>query len=227
MPDSTKFILLILAACPTGNIANFFTLLGRGDLPLTVSASSISCLLAPVVMPASFAVYGWSLGAGFPFVVPAGHLLARVFLLTWAPIFLGLALQSIRARGMKRFSTALRHACALATVALCVLICVSRWGQLTDDWKTNVTVSALLIVASLLAGAAIARVLRLPKGDAISYMTSFPARHIGVLAAVTVTTLHRLDDLVFILVYFVLESSVILAVVGVHRWRVSLRALPA
>jgi len=47
--------------------------------------------------------------------------------------------------------------------------------------------------------------LQLPTGDAISYMTSFPARHIGVLAAVTVTTLHRLDDLVFILVYFVLD----------------------
>ena len=61
--------------------------------------------------------------------------------------------------------------------------------------------------------------MRLPADDAISYMTSFPARHIGVLAAVTVTTLHRLDDLVFILVYFVLETLVILAVVGAYRWR--------
>jgi len=36
MPDSTKFVVLMLAACPTGNIANFFTLLARGDLALTV-----------------------------------------------------------------------------------------------------------------------------------------------------------------------------------------------
>ena len=227
MPDSTKFVVLLLAACPTGNIANFFTLLARGDLALTVSASAISCLLAPVVMPATFAVYRWSLGAGFPFVVPAGPLLARILALTWAPIFLGLALRSLRSRGMKRFSTGLRHACALGTVALCVFICVIRSGQLTVDWKTNVTVSAFLIVASLVGAAGIACALRLPTDDAISYMTSFPARHIGVLAAVVVTTLHRLDDLVLILVYFVLESSVILAVVGLHRWRGSLPALPA
>ena len=37
MPDSTKFVVLMLAACPTGNIANFFTLLARGDLALSVS----------------------------------------------------------------------------------------------------------------------------------------------------------------------------------------------
>ena len=140
--------------------------------------------------------------------------LIRIFVLTWAPIFLGLALRSIRSRGMTRFSTGLRHACALGTVALCVFICVTRSGQLTVDWKTNVTVSAVLIVAALVGAAGIARALRLPTDDAISYMTSFPARHIGVLAAVAVTTLHRLDDLVFILVYFVLETSVILAVVG-------------
>ncbi len=227
MPDSTKFVVLMLAACPTGNIANFFTLLARGDLALTVSASAISCLLAPIVMPVTFTVYRGLLGAGFPFMVPSRALLIRIFALTWAPIFVGVALRSIRSRGMARFSVGLRHACALGTVALCVFICVTRSGQLTVDWKTNVTVSAVLIVASLVGAAGIARALRLPTNDTISYMTSFPARHIGVLAAVAVTTLHRLDDLVFILVYFVLEASVILGVVGLHRWRGSLRALPA
>ena len=202
MPDSTKFVVLMLAACPTGNIANFFTLLARGDLALSVLASAISCLLAPISMPVTFAVYRALLGAGFPFMVPAGTLLIRIFALTWAPIFLGLALRSIHSRGMARFSTGLRHACALGTVVLCVFICVTRARQLTLDWKINLTVSAMLIVAALVA-AGIARALRLPADDAISYMTSFPARHIGVLAAVTVTTLHRLDDLVFILVYFV------------------------
>jgi bile acid:Na+ symporter, BASS family len=225
VPESTKFVVLMLAACPTGNIANFFTLLARGNLALSVFASAISCLLAPIVMPVTFAVYRLLLGTGFPFMVPAGTLLVRIFALTWAPIFLGLALRSVRSRGMARFSTGLRHACATGTIALCVFICVTRAGQLTTDWQTNVTVSAILVLAALAAAVAIARALRLPTDDAISYMTSFPARHIGVLAAVTVTTLHRLDDLVFILVYFVLETAVIMTVVGIHRWRGSMQAV--
>lgn len=227
MPDSTKFVVLMLAACPTGNIANFFTLLAGADLALTVSASAISSLLAPVVMPMTFAVYRGMLGAGFPFVVPTGVLLTRIFVLTWAPIFLGLALRSVRSRGMAKFSTGLRHACALGTVALCVFICVSRARQLTVDWQTNMMVSTMLIVAALAAAAGIAMALRLPSDDVISYVTSFPARHIGVLAAIMVTTLHRLDDLVFILVYFVLETLVILSVVGAYRWRGSMRAVSA
>jgi len=227
MPESTKFVVLMLAACPTGNIANFFTLLARGDLPLSVSASAISCLLSPIVMPATFAIYRELLGKGFPFVVPAGALLLRIFVLTWAPIFLGVVLRNIRSRRMTRFSVGLRHACATGTVALCLFICVTRAGQLTTDLKTNVTVSAILILSALAGAAVVVRSLRLPTDDAISYMTSFPARHIGVLAAVTVATLHRLDDLVFIMVYFVLETMVVLAVVGAYRWRGSLRAYSA
>ena len=224
MPDSTKFVLLMLAACPTGNVANFFTLLARGDLALTVSASALSCVLAPIVMPVTFAIYRLVLGSGFPFLVPAGALLLRILALTWAPIFLGLALRSMRSKKVARFSAGLRHACALGTVALCVYICIARAGQLTIDWKINMAVSTMLIVSALAGGAGIAATLRLPADDTISYVTSFPARHIGVLAAVTVTALHRLDDLVFILIYFVLESLVIMAGIGAYRWRGALRA---
>ena len=187
-------------------------------------ASAISCLLAPVVMPVTFAVYRLVLGTGFPFLVPAGALLLRMFALTWAPIIVGLALRSMRSRKVARFSAGLRHACAAGTAALCVFICITQADRLMTDWKTNVTISATLVLAALAGAAGIARGLRLPTDDAISYMTSFPARHIGVLAAVTVTTLHRLDDLVFILIYFVLESLVIMAGIGAYRWRGALRA---
>jgi bile acid:Na+ symporter, BASS family len=227
MPDSTKFVVLMLAACPTGNIANFFTLLARGNLALSVLASAICCLLAPVTMTVTFAIYRLLLGADFPFMVPAATLLTRIFVLTWAPIFLGLALRSVHSRAMARFSTGLRHACAMGTLVLCVFIVVTRSRQLTLDWRINVTVSAMLIVAALAAAVAIARSLRLPADDAVSYLTSLPARHIGVLAAVTVTTLHRFDDLVFILVYFVAETAIILVLVAAYRWRGYLREFPA
>jgi bile acid:Na+ symporter, BASS family len=227
MSDSTKFVVLMLAACPTGNIANFFTLLARGNLALSVLASASSCLLAPITMPVTFAIYRLLLGADFPFMVPAATLLTRIFVLTWAPIFFGVALRSVHSRGMARFSAGLRHACATGTVILCVFICVTRSRQLTIDWMTNISVSTMLVLAALAAAAATARTLQLPSDDAISYLTSLPARHIGVLAAVTVTTLHRFDDLVFILVYFVVETAIILAVVGAYRWRGSVRVVPA
>ncbi len=80
---------------------------------------------------------------------------------------------------------------------------------------------------TLAAAIAIAKTLRLDATYAICYTTAFPARNLGVLAVVTVATLHRFDDLVFILVYFVLESLVILGVVVAYRRRISLQALSA
>jgi bile acid:Na+ symporter, BASS family len=226
MSETTKILVLMLSASPIGNIANFFTLLARGNLALSVSASACSCLLAPIVIPLTFALYGQLPGGAFPFMVPSGTLLARIFALTWAPILLGIGLRSIRSNNVARFSLLLQAACATGIVALCVFICVTRAGQLATDLKTNVTVSAMLILATLAGAAGMSRVLRLAARDAVCYMTAFPARNIGVLAVITVTTLHRFNDLVFILVYFVLETVVMLAVVAAYRWRSSLRALP-
>jgi len=226
MPETTKIVVLMLSACPIGNIANFFTLLARGNLALSVSAGACSCFLAPIVIPLTFALYGQLPGGAFPFLVPSGTLLARIFALTWAPILLGIGLRSIRSNNVARFSLLLQAACATGIVALCVFICVTRAGRLATDLKTNVTVSAALILAALAGAAGMSRVLRLATRDVVCYMTAFPARNIGVLAVITVTTLHRFDDLIFILVYFVLETMVMSAVVVAYRWRSSLRALP-
>ncbi len=227
MPEQTRFVVLMLSVCPTGNVANFFTLLARGNLALSVSASACSCLLAPIVMPLTFAFYRKFFGAAFPFMVPSSVLLARIFVLTWAPIFLGVALRNVGAARITRFSALLRNACAGGTVALCVFICVTRAGQLTTDLRTNLIASATLILTALAGAKGIARVLRLSTYDAIPYVTAFPARHIGVLAVVTVATLHRFDDLDFILVYFVLELVSLLAVVVVYRWRSALQTISA
>jgi hypothetical protein len=86
-----------------------------------------------------------------------------------------------------------------------------------------VTVSAMLTVMALAGGAGVARGLCLAVADAISFMTAFPVRNFGILAVVIVTTLHRQEYLVFVLVYFVVETALMLAVAGAYRRR---RALP-
>jgi BASS family bile acid:Na+ symporter len=54
--------LLLLAACPVGDIANFYTLLARGNLALSVSVNTLSCLLSVATMAVAFALYSHMLG---------------------------------------------------------------------------------------------------------------------------------------------------------------------
>ncbi len=42
--------LLLVAACPVGNIANFYTLLARANLALSVVTNALSCLLSFATM---------------------------------------------------------------------------------------------------------------------------------------------------------------------------------
>jgi bile acid:Na+ symporter, BASS family len=217
--EDLKIAVLILAACPIGNVANFFSLLARGNLALSVSASASSCLLAPIVMPIVFTIYVRFPGRGFPVFVPPSLLVARILALTWAPLLLGMVLRSSRPNGVARFSPPFQKACAAAIVALCAFVGVTRFDGLAASLKGSLVVSAMMIMFSMAGAGAIAHYLGLSKADTVSYVTAFPARHLGIFATVAVTTLHRFEDLDFVLVYFVLENIVVFAMAIAIRFR--------
>ncbi|MEX0719844.1 MAG: bile acid:sodium symporter family protein [Balneolaceae bacterium] len=49
--------MFMIAACPGGNISNFFSLLARGNAALSVSLTAISTLLSIVLTPFNFAIW--------------------------------------------------------------------------------------------------------------------------------------------------------------------------
>jgi BASS family bile acid:Na+ symporter len=50
--------MIMVAACPGGNISNFITKLARGNVPLSITLTTISTFAALVMTPFSFAFYG-------------------------------------------------------------------------------------------------------------------------------------------------------------------------
>lgn len=50
--------MILIAACPGGNISNFFSLQSRGNVALSVSLTVIATLLAPVMTPLNFELWG-------------------------------------------------------------------------------------------------------------------------------------------------------------------------
>lgn len=50
--------ILLVAACPGGNVSNFFTSLGKGNAALSVSMSAISTLCSIVMTPLNFMFWG-------------------------------------------------------------------------------------------------------------------------------------------------------------------------
>jgi bile acid:Na+ symporter, BASS family len=71
--------MVLVAACPGGNVSNFFSMVARGNIALSVSLTAITTLLAVVMTPFNFSFWGqW---------VPGGQeMLAAISIDFWAMV---------------------------------------------------------------------------------------------------------------------------------------------
>ncbi|TGN19580.1 bile acid:sodium symporter family protein [Leptospira idonii] len=89
LPDVYAVGLILVSCCPGGTASNVITYLAKGNLPLSVTLTSVSTLLAVVVTPllSSFLI-------GSRLEVDTTSLLWTTFKVILLPVFLGVVLQS-------------------------------------------------------------------------------------------------------------------------------------
>ncbi len=92
--------MILVAACPGGNISNFMTSLAKGNIALSVSLTAFSTIIAMVMTPANFAFWG-DLFINFyeksgssellrPIEIDFWQVVQTVFILLGIPVALGL-----------------------------------------------------------------------------------------------------------------------------------------
>jgi BASS family bile acid:Na+ symporter len=209
--------LLLLAACPVGDIVNYYALVGGGTVPLTVALNALSCLAAPLGMGLVFAILHAVHPAEPPLSPPTWSLVLRVLLLALAPIALGLI---VRARWP---DAAVRWLRPLGRLAGAGILGVLAWGlarqrdHLVSIWATALPAVSLFLLAALAVGVLWARWWRLPAADSLSVLVTFPVRNVGLAAALATTLLGRPEFLSLFALYFLLEVPLFL--LGARLWR--------
>lgn len=86
--------MILIAACPSGNISNFITHTAGGNTALSVSLTALSTILSPIATPLSFALFG-RLDEGTSQLLQSIHIsladvLQSLVLLLLLPLLLGL-----------------------------------------------------------------------------------------------------------------------------------------
>ncbi len=92
--------MMMVAACPGGNISNFFSLLAKGNIALSVSMTAVATLLSIVMTPLNFALWA-------SFYEPTNAILQEISIDVWevvkvialilgVPLFLGLLLNTYK-----------------------------------------------------------------------------------------------------------------------------------
>lgn len=161
--------MILVAACPGGNISNFMSHLGRANAALSVGLTSVATFLSLIMTPLNFKIYGG-------LYQPSAQLLTNIQLDFWdvsevvlliilIPLLLGIAVQSKFPRLAKALAPYFRIGSILIFIAF-VFIAFSKNFNLFLDYIHLVI--GLVFVHNLLAfgtGYSVAKLGRLNQRD--------------------------------------------------------------
>jgi len=85
--------MILVSACPSGNIANFLTWMAKGNVELSITLNALATLLAVFLTPLNFSFYGNLYNDAehilVPITIDAWQMVKTVFLLLGLPLLLG------------------------------------------------------------------------------------------------------------------------------------------
>jgi len=222
LPLHVQAGLLLLAACPVGDIANAYTLLARGPVAFSLTVNALSCLTAPLTMALTFSLYAHLLGEAYAFAIPAPALVLRVFFLAVLPVCTGAAWRALHPPSVQRVRPWIRWICIGCIAVLIVYVLTSQWEQVIAETGFSVVAAIAFFSLTLATGWWAGRVLRMTMPEQASAAFLIGVRNLGMMAAVAIVMLGRTDYAVFGAVYFLTQVAMALTLV---RWTVR-RAVP-
>ncbi|OAI42882.1 hypothetical protein AYO41_03275 [Verrucomicrobia bacterium SCGC AG-212-E04] len=219
LPSHVAAGLLLVAACPIGDIANFYVLVARANLALGVTLNAFSCLLSVFAMTMVFAAYDHFSGGAVAFEAPPAAMILRLVAIVAVPILGGMTLRRWRPRLAVRLAPAFRLGCLIIILPVLALVIVVQGSKLASHFGDSMRGSMALLSLAAAAGFAWTRLLRLSVAESVSVTIVFPVRNIVLAVTVAVTVLQRMEFAGFALFYFLLEAPVLLTASWLLRRR--------
>lgn len=229
LPPELAVGLVLVAACPSGNMANTLTFLARGNVALAVCLSVISALATFVSIPllvglASAVFAGEAQSIRVPVLETVKHL-AGILLV---PIVTGML---VRAR-LPRVARALRpwvgRFAILLLVTLILGIMITQRATLTTATLQAGPAALALCCAAIAGGYALGRWSRLPTRDVLTVSLEVGVQNGALAILIALSVLNSAQIAIPGALYGVLMYGPALVVVAIGRRRFkSLAAEPA
>lgn len=179
--------MLLVAACPGGNISNFLTYFARGNTALSVGMTAFSTATALVMTPLNFAFWG----SLYP---PAQALLrkialnpldlmATVFLLLGLPLALGLLLAHRHPRLAAAAKKPMKILSLIFFGGFVIAALLANWDNFVNHVGRVAMAVMLQNALALLGGYVVAVMARLPEADrrAVAIETGIQNSGLGLL----------------------------------------------
>ncbi len=167
--------MILVAACPGGNISNFISALARGNIALSVSLTAFSSMGGLLLTPLNFAFWGnlflkiyASGNAGGlirPIKVDPVDVLSTIFLILGIPLILGVLFNTKAPRIAGKMLIPIKRFSILVFAAMIVLIFAKNYAFFLQYIKYIFLIVLLHNALALAVGYYVARSFRLDRQD--------------------------------------------------------------
>ncbi len=161
--------MMLVAACPGGNISNFMTTLAKGNAALSVCMTAIASLMAVFMTPFNVSFWGGM-------YEPTAEILKSVHLSFWemakivamilvVPMILGMLVRRYRPRIADKIHPITHYGSMLIFGAIVVLAFTANFELFLEYVQYVILIVLLHNALAILSGYGLARVFRLPGPD--------------------------------------------------------------
>lgn len=146
LPQELAAGVILLGCCPGGTASNVITYLAKGDVPLSVTMTSVSTVLAPLLTPLLILILA---GSWLP--VDAGGLFVSILQIVLLPVLAGVLVNTFLGRAVRRVTPVL----PLVSVVAIVVIVMAVAAASRENLLTVGPLVFVIVVAHNLAGLAL------------------------------------------------------------------------
>lgn len=161
--------MMLVAACPGGNISNFMTSLARGNAALSVCMTAVASLVAVFMTPFNISLWGGM-------YEPTAEILKSVHLSFWemakivamilvVPMILGMLTRRYRPKIADRLHPIFHYGSMLIFGAIVVLAFTANFDYFLEYVKYVILIVFLHNAIALLSGFSLAKIFGLPGPD--------------------------------------------------------------
>lgn len=166
--------MILIAACPGGNISNFMTAMSKGNVALSVSLTAVATLAATFMTPLNFALWGklfinhYNTEAGtllVPIEIDLLQMVQTVIILLGIPVILGLLFSQYLPKLTDKIKKPIRKASIIIFIAFVIVLLSANFNHFMRFIHLVFIIVLIHNGLALATGFTLGTVFKLPRVD--------------------------------------------------------------
>jgi len=198
--------MILVASCPGGSFSNIMTWLGRANVAVSVSMTAVSSLVAIVMTPFNFSLYGWLNPITRPILtdiqLDSMNILVLVALVLGLPLLVGM----LMGKAFPVFAEKAQKPMRYVTLLVLLLFVGVAFGNNMDVFLANADrIVGLVVLQNFLAlgiGAGAGMITGLPRGDRRAITMEVGIQNSGLGLAILFTFFPDASEMILIAAFW-------------------------